>query len=159
MTRISSQRTREANKRNARRSTGPRTARGKARAKLNALQHGLAAVSLRKTRWLPLQGMVRTICGDNASPWQHLHALAIAESADTLLTVSSARAGAIAQIQKALKQGESGGDALHAGLSALERCYEYERRAFRRWRRAMRTYFATSTFGAGAEVTKSKNNT
>ena len=35
-----------ANRRNAKRSTGPRTARGKARSKRNALKHGLAVSAL-----------------------------------------------------------------------------------------------------------------
>jgi hypothetical protein len=40
---LTSQRKIEANRRNARRSTGPRSAEGKARSRLNAVSHGLAA--------------------------------------------------------------------------------------------------------------------
>ena len=40
---MSSRKQRDANRRNALKSTGPKTAKGKAQAKMNALKHGLTA--------------------------------------------------------------------------------------------------------------------
>ncbi|MBV8608764.1 MAG: hypothetical protein JO034_15050, partial [Singulisphaera sp.] len=43
---LSDEQRREINQKNSQRSTGPRTAAGKARAKLNGLKHGLRAATL-----------------------------------------------------------------------------------------------------------------
>lgn len=52
-----------ANRENARRSTGPRTAAGKSRARRNALRHGLAAANLNAERAPRVDAFARVIAG------------------------------------------------------------------------------------------------
>ena len=60
---MASERKQQANRNNAMRSTGPRTERGKLRAKLNTLRHGLAT----KQAALPeIERMAKAICGRGA---------------------------------------------------------------------------------------------
>src|SRR6516162_9199576 len=77
---MTSETRRAANRRNAARNTGPRSAAGKKRASQNALRHGLA-ISLRHdaaTR-AEIERMAKLICGDGASRLKHELALVIAE--------------------------------------------------------------------------------
>ena len=55
----------EANRKNAQRSTGPRTAAGKARSSMNARRHGLAA---KADSTLPLPAEVRALAAEFAGP-------------------------------------------------------------------------------------------
>ncbi len=54
----------EANRRNARRSTGPRTKTGKKRAGNNALSHGLTSIKLRALDAERVEQLAREIAGD-----------------------------------------------------------------------------------------------
>jgi hypothetical protein len=79
---MASERKQQANRNNAMRNTGPRTERGKLRANLNALRHGLAT----KQAALPeIERMAKAICGRGASRLQYEEALNVAESQFVLL--------------------------------------------------------------------------
>jgi hypothetical protein len=68
-----------ANRRNATRSTGPRTAQGKARAAQNAHKHGLArSVFDSPTLAAEIENLARLIAGPAADPQRLSHAAAIA---------------------------------------------------------------------------------
>ena len=128
----------EANRRNALRSTGPRTAAGKARSSRNALWHGLAAAAIDPTMPEDAVRVARAIVGRNADPLAFERALQIAHAELDLRQARSARLAvfddyaaavvnsnaqtALSSIDKAIKQ-----------LVALQR---YERRARSRRKRA-----------------------
>jgi hypothetical protein len=85
-----------ANRQNARKSTGPKTAKGKDRASRNAMRHGLETVSRHNPSVsAQIEHIARAICGDAASPGQYEQALIIAESEVVLLHVRIARVAAI----------------------------------------------------------------
>jgi hypothetical protein len=150
---MSSERKLAANRSNARRSTGPRTAAGKSRASRNALRHGLAAMSLPAA--LPpspeIERVARAICGSSASPWQYQQAVIIAEAEHILRMVRTARAAAIKRIARRLpprRRDERA--ALHHALSDTAKYDRYERRALSRRRRAIRMLVASSILGLTA---------
>src|SRR5262245_9232017 len=88
-----------ANRENARKSTGPRTERGKSQVRGNALRHGLAQMTPPTSAVLPrIERMARAIAGEGVSPSQYELALIIAESEDMILRV---RAAGIAVIERA----------------------------------------------------------
>jgi hypothetical protein len=69
-----------ANRTNARKSTGPRTSRGKSKASRNALRHGLATIALRELAVSSrIELMAKIIAGDNAAAAIYEQALIIAE--------------------------------------------------------------------------------
>lgn len=58
----------EANRRNARKSTGPRTTEGRARVSRNARKHGLAISIVLDEKWSPMvQQLARALAGENPS--------------------------------------------------------------------------------------------
>ena len=158
---VVSQRKVAANRANARRSTGPRTGRGKARASRNALRHGLAAISLANSPALPqIERMAKAICGAGATPWQYELALGIAEAEYIVLVVRAARA---AVVQEGC---DAGGAGLEHAISQLTKLDRYERRALSRRQRAIRSLVAASILGAATPAarlpvvakTKAENN-
>src|SRR5215470_5418244 len=85
-----------ANRRNARRSTGPRTAAGKRKARANALSHGIVAsldadpaVSARATR------IAAALVGPDARPGVRALVAPIAEAQADILRIRSTRAALI----------------------------------------------------------------
>jgi hypothetical protein len=85
-----------ANRINAKKSTGPKTSRGKSRASGNARRHGWAAV--RKTNSalsVDVERMTKAICGDHATAAQYEQAVTIAECEILLLKLRAARVAAI----------------------------------------------------------------
>ena len=93
---MTSERRLAANRKNAKRSTGPRTARGKLRVRSNAVQHGLATTALRHPALaIEIQRMAKAICAENKSRFQFDQALSIAESELMLTKVRSSRFGAL----------------------------------------------------------------
>jgi hypothetical protein len=90
-----------ANRQNARKSTGPKTAKGKDRASRNAMRHGLETLSRHNSSVsAQIEHIAQSICGDAASPAQHEQALIIAESEVVLLHVRIARVAAIERAGK-----------------------------------------------------------
>jgi hypothetical protein len=85
-----------ANRLNARRSTGPRTSRGKSRASGNAWRHGWAVVkTVPSTVSVEVQRVAEALCGDHATPALYEQAVIIAECEIVLLNLRAARVAAI----------------------------------------------------------------
>ena len=81
-----------ANRGNARKSTGPRSARGKAHTAQNALRHGLASTAfLERSASSEVERMAKAIAGDSALTLEYEQALIIAESDFILRKVRTAR--------------------------------------------------------------------
>jgi hypothetical protein len=88
----------EANRRNSRKSCGPRTAAGKATASRNALRHGLAALTHRQPApSAELEEFARALCGDDRDPILFTQAVKVAQSKMELRAI---RAQKIAVIER-----------------------------------------------------------
>jgi hypothetical protein len=118
----------KANRRNAKSSTGPRTARGKSLASRNAFRHGLASVTLPVPKVSPqIELLAKAICGKGASQEQYELALNVAESQLMAFKVRAARAEVIERMrnvkvaQKEKKQDFPTAEEYAEGLLALER--------------------------------------
>jgi hypothetical protein len=173
---MSSERRLAANRKNAKRSTGPRTARGKLRVRSNAVQHGLATTALQQTALtIEVRRMAKAICAESKSQLQFDQALSIAESELMLTKVRSTRFGALqflssiapagndpvaasseAQAQvvmdaavqdEVLGAMQDGPAAFRRALAEMAKYARYERRALSRRQRAIRTFVATSIVG------------
>lgn len=139
-----------ANRRNAQRSTGPRTAAGKQTIACNALRHGLAA-DLHRTPALidELDRLANAIGGENAEAAQREQALIIAESEFALLRVRAVRTTLFERMlataeNENLRKSSEQPDAprqLGAGktslIDQLRRLERYERRSLSRRQRAI----------------------
>lgn len=167
---MTSERRLTANRKNAKRSTGPRTARGKLRVRSNAVQHGLATTALRQTALtIEVQRMAKAICAESKSQLQFDQALSIAESELMLTKVRSTRFGALQFLSSIAPAGndeaqahvvmdaaaqdevlgamQDGPAAFRRALAEMARYARYERRALSRRQRAIRTFVATSIVG------------
>ena len=89
---MSSEKQIAANQRNGRKSKGPRTAPGKARASRNALRHGLASISRHNPAVAPrIESIARAICADTSNPSLFEQALIIGETTCVLGCVCAER--------------------------------------------------------------------
>ena len=87
-----SERKRQANRANARRSTGPKTASGKRRAALNARRHGLSLSVLDDPVFAPeVEVLAQRIAGEGADPERLALARRVAEAQVDLRRVRSRR--------------------------------------------------------------------
>ena len=80
----------KANRANARASTGPQSARGRARSARNAFRHGLSTL-VQSDQLLCVQALTRQIAGSDTSVHTHILAHKIAEAQVDLLRVRTAR--------------------------------------------------------------------
>jgi hypothetical protein len=85
-----------ANRNNATKSTGPKTAQGKVRARTNALSHGLSATAPQDhATSAEIESLTRWICGDNATSAQYEYARRIAKEQIMLRRIDAAYVAAI----------------------------------------------------------------
>ncbi len=144
---MASERKIAASRANARASTGPRTAAGKARVRRNALRHGLAALVLTNPAGsAELDRLVAAICGEDAAAADRAHARAIAECE---LALRQARAARVQVVEPAPRSGQGpnapqgpclkDAQALDHCLEQLLKIERYERRALSRRKRAIRS--------------------
>jgi len=124
-----------ANRRNAARSTGPRTGSGKAKSRLNALRHGLA--SQQPIASADVIALAKAICEQHRSQLCLEPAMRIAESVLTLrkigeITLAIVKAGRLAESTKE--------------LASLQR---YERRALSRQKGALDDFVEAQHVAAG----------
>jgi hypothetical protein len=97
---MSSQAQLAANRANARKSRGPRSAAGRTRASRNALRHGLAAISRHNPAYFPEIGRMATAyCEGDTDPLLFEQALIIAESDIILICLGAERLAAIERMR------------------------------------------------------------
>jgi hypothetical protein len=136
-----------ANRRNAQRSTGPRSAAGKARARRNAFRHGLATpASLDHVAMDRIDNLVFALTRDFPSKLELELATLAAEAQSEIERVRQAKVGVVNRAYAHLL--DDGGRLLSAGERAavvfagkteiLMACERYERRAVSRRNRALR---------------------
>lgn len=77
---MASERQVEANRRNAAKSTGPRSAAGKQRAGQNAVRHGLFSVATRVSALEEIEALARSLAGEGADAIALAHARGAAEA-------------------------------------------------------------------------------
>jgi hypothetical protein len=137
-----------ANRRNARLSTGPRTAAGKMRVRRNALRHGLAAIVVRDPAvTAEVERLAASICSADADPLEREQALLVAESQIAFKQLRRTRAQIVEQLSRERQvRTRHARDALPAwltdpdapSLDQLFRLERYERHALSRRKRALR---------------------
>jgi hypothetical protein len=137
---MTSERQIAANRQNARRSTGPRTPRGKAAASKSALRHGLAANVLADPRLAQkIRLLALAIAGEGADPGTSEQAATIAQAQVVLERVRQAR---VALIDRPPSRGSRGrrrpDDSFQATIDQLRKLERYEQRAVARRDRAIR---------------------
>jgi hypothetical protein len=128
-----------ANRRNARSSTGPRTAAGKRKAAANSLRHGVtASLPADPVTGAAVRRIASVLAGPGASAARLALVIPIAEAEAELLRIRSARANWINLATASLPGAPNReSDAIVQSLKTLTRLDRYERRAMARRRRAL----------------------
>jgi hypothetical protein len=133
-----------ANRGNARKSRGPRSAAGKSRASFNAMRHGLAAIARHDRALSPeIERLARAICAVDQNPLLLEQARTIAANEMVLIRVRAARVAAIERrhdiAPKPIELRDEL-DAMGRALPDLDRLARYERRAWSGRNRAIRNF-------------------
>ena len=98
---MTSERKIAANRRNARKSRGPRGAAGKSIASRNALRHGLAAITHhRSVSASEIEGFAKAICGDDADPSLFAQALVIADNELVLRAIAAQKVAVVERLRE-----------------------------------------------------------
>ena len=121
-----------ANRRNAKRSTGPRTARGKARSKRNALKHGLAVSALDAFA----AREVRDLAARFAAEGCVAEALPLAEASYDLRRIRAIRDALVLEVMTPCAP-----EGRRTSITNLGRLERYERRARSRLVASLRAIF------------------
>jgi hypothetical protein len=131
---VTSERQILANRRNAQKSTGPRTAAGKGKVRVNALKHGLAARTLRPDSDPSMFKLAQLVVSNSSADMTRKRAWA--EATSDLQNLERHRQRLTERMMMALQQTSSGADHLAdeliRQLHGLER---YERHLHARLRR------------------------
>jgi len=126
-----------ANRRNALKSTGPKTALGKARSSRNAVKHGLAAAGMRAADMREVENISVALAGPNPSVQTLVPARAAAEATVELRRVAEVR-GVLWTLMDQAKAGAGEKSEMSGLLNQLRALERYERRAFSRRKKALR---------------------
>jgi hypothetical protein len=122
---MTSQRQIEANRRNAKRSTGPKTLAGKAAVKKNALKHGLTSANVAVESEFVEHLMTSLAEGDQSE-----RARVIATATEIIMRVRQL-------CDQKLLAAFTGGEPLEPALKDVARLRRYEKRAISKRRKAM----------------------
>jgi hypothetical protein len=131
----------EANRRNAARSTGPKTARGRSRSAQNARSHGLSIpIADDPAASREMKELAGVVAGDTADPRRREQADIFAETQALLDRISLARVSLINRVLKSKPalSPEFEAAALVESLKELARLERYESSAMARRARAIR---------------------
>jgi hypothetical protein len=91
----------EANRRNSRKSCGPRTAAGKATASRNALRHGLAALTHHQPApSADVEEFARVLCGDDHDPILFAQAMKVAEAKIELRAIRTQKIAVVERLRE-----------------------------------------------------------
>jgi hypothetical protein len=130
---MTSDRKTATNRRNSRKSSGPRTAAGKSIASRNALRHGLSAVTHHHLATAEVELLTKAICPRREDPTMIAQARIIAANELALQAIST-------QICSTFDDAGNLEVDLASVVSDLTRLDRYERRTWSRHKRAIRTY-------------------
>lgn len=145
---MTSERASHANRRNSRKSTGPRTTIGKSRSKQNSLKHGLSVVEPYSLAGAEIEYLAMIIAGDYETDAVILAAARTAAEAQVYL--QRVRAFRIAMLRSGTADATSEAERGHCSSSVpspqtfveLDKLSRYEARALSRRKSAFRRFLA-----------------
>jgi hypothetical protein len=137
---MATQRQIEANRKNARRSTGPRSTSGKERSSQNAVKHGLSKREAVPELYHDVEALTGQIAGPSNNKEVHELARTAAESEIQLQQISQLKIALIERAESDMDSHDRDGEtrAIQINLSNLDALRRYELRAAGRRNKAIR---------------------